>query len=151
MEQVLPALENIIDPIWAAIHCNRHGDRRAAIVLLQDVLGKDLRCLDAHAHLGNLVFPTFPAHALLHYEIGIAIGDYALGAGFTGALPWSYLDNRPFLRCLHSQALALWRLNRTEEAAHVFERLLRLNPADGQGAKQNLADLQAGCDWEDNV
>lgn len=49
----------------------------------------------AHAHLGNLVFDTFPARALVHYEIGMRIGELFLLDGFDGALPWSALYNVP--------------------------------------------------------
>jgi len=149
MEQVPPLVGSDSDPICDAAHRKRHGDMRGAIGLLQDVLGEDLRCLDAHAHLGNWAFPTLPAHALLHYEIGVAIGDHALGPAFTGALLWSLLDNRPFLRCLHGQGLALWRLGRLEEAAQVFERLLRLSPTDELNAERKRTEVLAGTAWDE--
>jgi len=152
MEQVLPgtAAGSGFDPILAAVDRKRRGDVAGAVRLLMDLLTEDLRCLDAHAHLGNLVFPSYPEHALIHYEIGAAIGEHALGPTFAGALPWSLLDNRPFLRCLHGQGLALWRLERMEEAARVFERLLWLNPADGQGAGRCWAEVQAGRPWQED-
>jgi hypothetical protein len=149
MEQVLPWTRpgSNFDPILMAIERKQRGDIRGAVLLLMDLLTEDLRCLDAHVHLGNLVFPTHPEHALIHYEVGVAIGEHALGPAFTGALPWSYLDNRPFLRCLHAQGLALWRLVRLEEAARTFKQLLLLDPADGQGAESLLAEVKAGRPW----
>ena len=149
MEQVLPwtTPASDFDPILVAVERKQRGNIRGAVLLLMDLLAEDLRCLDGHGHLGNIVFPTHPEHALIHYEIGVAIGEHALGSGFVGALPWSYLDNRPFLRCLLAQGLALWRLGRLEEAARVFERLLWLDPADGQGAESLLAEMKAGRPW----
>ena len=152
MEQVLPGTTpgSNFDPMLVVIARKERGDIRGAALLLMDLLADDLRCLDAHVHLGNIVFPTYPEHALIHYEIGVAIGEHALGSDFAGAHPWSYLDNRPFLRCLYAQGLTLWRLGRLEDAARVFERLLGLNPADGQGAGRFLADVQAGRPWEED-
>jgi len=149
MEQVLPWTKpgSNFDPILIAVERKQRGDIRGAVLLLMDLLTEELRCLDAHGHLGNLVFQTHPEHALIHYEIGVAIGEHALGSGFVGALPWSYFDNRPFLRCLHAQGLALWRLGHLEKAASVFERLLWLDPADGQGAGRLLAEVKAGRPW----
>lgn len=123
MEQMLPGAVagSGADPVLNAIARRKSGDVNGAVQLLMDLVAEDLRCLDAHAYLGNFVFPTYPEHALIHYDIGVAIGDHALGPGFAGALPWSYLNNRPFLRCLHGKGLALWRLRRLEEGAGAFE------------------------------
>jgi len=152
MEQVLPGTTSgsDFDPIIVALQQKKRGDIRGAVVVLMDLLTEDLRCLDAHVHLGNIAFPTYPEHALIHYEIGVAIGEHALGSDFAGALPWSYLDNRPFLRCLYAQGLTLWRLGRLEDAARVFERLLGLDPADGQGAGRLLTAVQAGRAWDED-
>lgn len=74
--------------------------------LLMDALLRDLRCLDAHAHLGNLAFDGTPEEAILHYEVGVRIGELPLPAGFEGVLPWGALYIRPFLRCLHGYGCA---------------------------------------------
>ena len=75
-----------------------------------DLCQADLRCLDAHAHLGNSVFDWRPEEAIRHYEAGVRIGELSLGEGFDGLLPWGWIDNRPFLRCMHGFGLCLWRL-----------------------------------------
>jgi hypothetical protein len=51
------------------------GDYIGARELLMEVLGTDLRCLDGHAHLGNIEFEHSPEIAIVHYEIGIRIGE----------------------------------------------------------------------------
>ncbi len=108
----------------------------------------DLRCLDAHAHLGNFVFGLNPQDALRHYEIGLRIGELSLGGDFNGLLPWSLVDNRPFLRCMHGFALCLWRLGRFSEAALVFQRMLWLNPSDNQGVRFLIDPVKAKTPWD---
>lgn len=122
---------------------------RGARKLLMEVLCRDLRCLDAHALLGNLVFERWPQRAIVHYEMGIRIGELSLPAGFDGVLVWGVLYNRPFLRCLHGYGLCLWRLGRVEEAEQVFERMLSLNPNDNQGVRSCCDDIRHGRPWEE--
>ena len=101
--------------------------------ILVALLATDLRCLDAHAHLGNLLFDGSPGDALRHYEVGVRIAELSLGEAFDAVLPWGRVDNRPFLRCLNGYGLCLWRLGRLDEAARVFDRMLWMNPSDNQG------------------
>ena len=114
-----------------------------------DTLLRDLRCVDAHAHLGNIEFDRWPKRASLHYEIGVRIGELSLPPGFDGALIWGRIYNRPFLRCLHGLGLCHWRLGRAEEALAVFERILMLNPNDNQGIRFLREDLRRVGTWED--
>ncbi len=114
-----------------------------------NLLAQDLRCLDAHSHLGNFELDLRPARALRHYSVGLGIGVYALGKTFNDVLPWGLLDNRPFLRCLMGVGLSWWRLGKLDEAAAFFRKLLWLNPGDNQGARLNLAAVEAGETWED--
>jgi hypothetical protein len=103
MEQVFPGEHRHgeeTDPILQAIERHDSGDLLGAAGILMKMLAADLRCLDAHAHLGNFIFDDCPAEALRHYEVGVRIGELSLGHGFDGVLPWGHIDNRPFLRCL---------------------------------------------------
>jgi hypothetical protein len=150
MEQVLPGADPEdfdSDPIVDASELNAAGDRAGAREVLMKLLAQDLRCLDAHAHLGNFAFDRSPSEALRHYEIGVSIGAFALGRKFDGVLPWGLIDNRPFLRCLHGMGLCSWRSGNTREAAAVFRKMLWLNPSDNQGARFNLAAVEAGKSW----
>lgn len=87
--------------------------------------------------------------ATRHYEVGVRIGELALGPKFTGLLPWGYIDSRPFLRCLSGFGLCLWRLNSFAEAKCVFDRILRLNPNDNQGVRFLIDDVRAQKPWTD--
>jgi hypothetical protein len=137
------------EPTLRAVELSAAGDVDGARDLLMDTLLRDLRCLDAHAHLGNLEFDHSPNRALVHYEIGLRIGELSLPAGFDGVLPWGRLYNRPFLRCLNGYGLALWRLGRLVEAQQAFERNLSLNPNDNQGVRFCWEDVRRGRTWEE--
>lgn len=124
------------------------GDDEGARRLLMEALGIDLRCIDAHAHLGNLEFDRSPERAMVHYEIGIRIGELSLPPGFDGLLDWGGIFNRPFLRCLNGHGLCLWRLGDFAAARRVFERLLSFSPNDNMGARFNWHDVVQGHGWQ---
>jgi len=150
MEQVLPGMDYDDpdgDPICRSNDFKDAGDPAGAREILMDLCEADLRCLDAHAHLGNLIFDLGAEAAIRHYEVGVRIGELSLGDHFDGVLPWGLIDNRPFLRCLYSYGLCLWRLERFDEAADVFERILWLNPSDNQGARFVIDAVRAGHPW----
>jgi hypothetical protein len=117
--------------------------------LLHKVLAIDLRCLDAHALLGERNLAHWPPLSLHHFELGVAIGSLTVRDDFDGVLPWGLVDNRPFLRCLLGFSRALLRLDRREDAAAVLRRLLRLDPADHLSARASLAAIEAGKTWRD--
>lgn len=150
MEQILPGTDPEDpwdDPIVESVDRSNAGDRRGARRMLMELCRQDLRCLDAHAHLGYILFDKRPADALRHYEVGVRIGELSLGTHFDGLLPWGWIDNRPFLRCLSGFGLCLWRMGQYEEAARVFTRMLWLNPSDNQGARFLVDDARAGVPW----
>ena len=150
MEQVLPgwdADDPFSDPIGESNDRKDSGDSEGAYKILMDLCQADLRCLDAHAHLGNFVFDWRPKEAIRHYEAGVRIGELSLGEGFDGLLPWGWIDNRPFLRCMHGFGLCLWRLGRFEEAGRIFDRMLWLNPSDNQGVRCLIGEVRARAAW----
>ncbi len=155
MEQVVPGvkredLDIDTDPILQAVELKDSGDLLGATKVLADLLILDLRCLDAHAHLGNFAFHRDDIDvALRHYDIGRQIGELSLGPDFKNVLRWAMIDNRPYLRCFHGYGLCLWRLKRFDEAAAIFTRMLWMNPSDNQGARFNLEDVRDKEEWED--
>ena len=76
------------------------------------------------------------AHAL--WEQSVRIGRKAFPRDFQvgrDRLEWGWLENRPFLRCLHGLALDIYDGEETEEALELFQELLSLNPNDNQGVR----------------
>ena len=124
------------------------GDHEGARKLVMEVLCADLRCIDAHAHLGNLEFDRSPGRAMAHYEVGVRIAELSLPPGFDGVIVWGRIYNRPFLRCLQGYGLCLWRLGKPAEAQRVFERILSLNPNDNQGVRSCWDDVRHDRPWE---
>ncbi len=154
MEQVLPGENSedlFSDPITESNERKESGDAAGAYRILMDLCQTDLRCLDAHAHLGNLAWDQWPEEAIRHYEAGFRIGELSLGEDFNGVLPWGWIDNRPFLRCMYGFGLCLWRLGRFEESARIFDRILWLNPSDNQGVRFLIDDVRAKVTWQNSM
>lgn len=152
MEQVTPGMDPNdpdSDPICEVNDLKAAGDWENANNLLMALCQADLRCLDAHAHLGNFVFDYRPQEAIRHYEVGVRIGELSLPPGFNGLLPWGFIDNRPFLRCLHGYGLCLWRMKQFAEAGHVFDYMLQFNPMDNQGVRFLIPEVRERIAWED--
>jgi hypothetical protein len=151
MEQLLPGYDFSdpeCDPIGVSNDLKDSGNIEAAKKILMELCEADLRCLDAHAHLGNLAFSQWPWYPARHYEVGFRIGELSLLEGFDGVLPWGHIDNRPFLRCMHGFGLCLWRLGKFEEASQIFDRMLWLNPSDNQGIRFLIDGVLAKRPWE---
>ena len=144
----LPGFDVDENPTCDAAELAEAGDYDGARKLLMDVLCTELRCIDAHAHLGNWEFDRSPKRAMVHYDIGIRIAELSLPPGFDGLLLWGHTHNRPFLRCLHGHGLCLWRLGEHSAATQVFERILSLNPNDNQGTRFCWDDVRQGRPWE---
>jgi hypothetical protein len=130
-----------------AIDLKDSGKIARAKKLLEGLLVKDVRCLDAHAHLGNFAFDKDVRTALDHYRRGVLIGELSLGGQFDGVLSWHMIDNRPFLRCLNGLGLCLWRLEQFEEAETLFVRLLWMSPSDNLGIRFLLPPVRARELW----
>ncbi len=152
MEQMFPGEDPedpFDDPITQSNELKDAGQRTEAEKMLMELCQADLRCLDAHSHLGNLVFDQRPQEAIRHYEVGLRIGELSLGNDFNDVLLWGHIDNRPFLRCLHGYGLCLWRLGRFDKAERVFDRMLWLNPPDNQGVRFVIDEMSAKTAWKD--
>jgi len=152
MEQVLPGEDPedpLNDPINRSNDFKEAGMHAEAEKILMQLCRADLRCLDAHAHLGNFDFDHWPQQAILHYEVGLRIGELSLGEDFSGVLAWGLIDNRPFLRCMHGYGLCLWRLGRFDEAEHILEKMLWLNPSDNQGVRFIIDEVKTKTPWKD--
>lgn len=153
MEQILPGSDPDdidSDSIIEANELKDAGERDQADRILMKLCEADLRCLDAHAHLGHYVFDFSAKDALRHFEVGFRIGELSLDPDFDDLLPWGYINNRPFLRCMKGFGLCLWRLNRFAEAERIFDRMLWLNPSDNQGVRFPVDEVRAQKPWTDD-
>ncbi len=137
MEQVIPGEDpdDCSDPVIESNEKKDSGDFSSAYDILMGLCRADLRCLDAHAHLGNLSFDTRP-----NWRIVTASGLQRRSA-------WGMIDNRPFLRCLNGYGLCLWRLERFDESLAVCKRMLWLNPSDNQGVRFVIDDVRKRRAW----
>lgn len=152
-EQLLPGGANPDpgDPILDAVVLSHSGYPGQARALLEDLVEWDARCIDAHAHLGGLAFNDGDIEeARAHYATGLRIAEASLPHEFGGVLGWGWIDNRPFLRCLHGLTISTWRLEQHPEAQWLCQALLWLNPADNQGARELLPKIAAGEAWPDD-
>jgi tetratricopeptide (TPR) repeat protein len=61
----------------------------------------------------------------------------------------SAYSDRSYLRCLYGYGECLYRLQETEDARKVFEKLLWLNPDDHQGVRALIAAIDAATSWSD--
>ena len=77
----------------------------------RQLLGEALDLWNQAVSLGRKAFPK----------------DFRIGKG---RLEWGWLDNRPFLRCLHGLALAVYERGEIQEALKLFQELLSLKPSD---------------------
>ncbi len=141
------------DSVGFALELFEAGYDVDAVNVIHETLTEDLRCIDAHTALGNHHFEqrTFWEPALLHYQVAVQLGQWFLGPGFAGQLPWGLIENRPFLRALHGLGLCHYRAGATDEALAVFHQMMRYNPSDNQGARMLIKDIEAGRTWQEAV
>lgn len=82
MEQILPGQDRddpFSDSVLEANYLKDSGNCRGVYTILMSLCQADLRCLDAHSHLGNLLSDRRPEGAIRHYEAGFRIGELFLG------------------------------------------------------------------------
>ncbi len=99
-------------------------------------------CVDAHVFLAEAAKSVESALEL--YRKGVEAGKRDLGpkafeedVGYF----WGLLETRPYMRCLHALAQMLRRSGDKEEAADHYLEMLRLNPNDNQGVRDELLPL----------
>lgn len=66
----------------------------------------------------------------------------------SATMPWGFPANRPFLRLLADHGFEASAHHKSDEAVDTFRLLLRLNPNDNHGVRDNLVnlELEAGAD-----
>jgi len=99
----------------------------------------DSDCIEAYDYLGSL--EPIPHTAILYYKNGIEIGKriYAK-THFKDGIGnfWIIHETRAFMSCMHGYAECLKNMGRFHEAVSVYEEMIRLNPNDNQGVRDQL-------------
>jgi tetratricopeptide (TPR) repeat protein len=75
------------------------------------------------------------------YKKALAAARKSLGGKLPAKLAWDE-HGKPALRAIHGLGLNHFRKGEFKQAAGFFEELLRLNPADNQGAHFLLEDAK---------
>jgi len=95
--------------------------------------------IDVYHHLAMLLDETgcYP-EAFQMWQQAVQLGLSALPRSFSigrDLLPWSILDNRPFLRAYHGLGFDFFERGDIESALSIFTNILALNPNDNQGIR----------------
>ena len=139
-EFVYPSIYyDLTDEFHAGCERYEEGDIDEAERVFKGVLAEMPDHLDAIHHLAIVLSERDlieQAHNLWVQAVGIGRKafprEFELGGD---RLEWGWLENRPFLRCLHGLALAKYDNGEVEEALRLFQELLSLNPNDNQGVR----------------
>jgi tetratricopeptide (TPR) repeat protein len=105
-----------------------------------NALRLDNNCTDAWVYLGYDAGDELEL-AFVFFTLALMAGFATLGQEMfdehAGEF-WIVEETRPFMRALEAVARTNWDLGEDEAAATYFEEMLRLNPADSQGARYPL-------------
>jgi len=144
----------LMDEFHAGCELFEEGRLIEAELAFRKVLAHMPEHLDAIHHLALVLSNQGEdLHAYDLWQLSVVIGHMAFPPEFehdVDRLPWSHLDNRPFLRCLYGWALARYESEQLEEALSLFQEYLSLNPDDNQGARSMALELLVTLGrWED--
>jgi len=136
------------DPCIYAMDLFYAGKENKAKRELGAFLCKDWRYLDGHNHLGLMEERVGRYEKMRkHYELAVKIGSLTINKNLKRIiLPWSIIENRPFLRALHGYGLALAHLGLKDEALGIFEWCYEICPMDNLGVRFLIDGLKHGKD-----
>ncbi len=102
-------------------------------------LQMDSECIEAYEYLGAL--EPIPETAILYYKNGIDIGKRVFAKTYLkdsiGNF-WIIHETRSFMRCMQAYADCLKDMGRYHDSVSVYEEMIRLNPNDNQGVRDQL-------------
>jgi pentatricopeptide repeat protein len=134
-KESLTTKEQAQDLIFEAIELADDDGYQLALKALQ----MDSDCIEAYEYLGSLE-PIFET-AILYYKNGIGIAKriYAK-THFKDGIGnfWMIHETRPFMRCMQALADCLRHMGRFHDAISIYEEMIRLNPNDNQGVRDQL-------------
>ncbi|MFC1919783.1 tetratricopeptide repeat protein [Chloroflexota bacterium] len=129
----------VMDQFHRGCESYEQGSGGEAESIFKAVLAQVPYHLDAIHHLAIVQQEQgLIGHAKDLWEQSVRIGRQTFPPDFEvgrDRLEWGWLENRPFLRCLHGLALAKYENGEVEEALVLFRELLSLNPNDNQGIR----------------
>jgi hypothetical protein len=100
-------------------------------------LEKDIDCIDAYILLSHCATTLGEQIALLRAAVLAGERVWALHLKRKDMHWWSSVGTRPYMRGLHELGLALIDAEDLGGAEAVFNKLLKLNPNDNQGVREN--------------
>lgn len=134
-KESLTIKEQAQDLIYEAIEQSEDKGYQLALEALQ----MDPDCTEAYEYLGAL--EPIPETAILYFKNGVDIGRRIFANTYfkenIGNF-WLIQETRPFMRCLRAYADCLSDLGRFRESVEVFEEMIKLNPNDNQGVRDQL-------------
>ena len=105
------------------------------------VINREQTFLDAYAHIGHELLNNGEIkEAEDCYRIGLDIAQKLIPEDFSGRIPWSDLDNRPFLRLHHGYTLCHVRNQDIKKALQLMEEHLAWNPNDNLDVRTLLSE-----------
>ena len=133
-----------MDEMFDAVEMMEDGLTMKPDRVFREILREQPYHLDAAHHLAvSRLRQGDGSEALYLWEQAVDIGRRAFPLSFSigrDMIPWLYLDNRPFLRCLYSLATLRLDMERYGEGIWLLRELLLLNPGDNQGCRYLLAE-----------
>ncbi len=139
-EFVYPSIyDDLMDKFDAGCEFYEQGNLDEAERSFKAVLTQMPDHLDAIHHLALVLSQrNLVDQARDLWDQAVRVGRKAFPQDFEPGidrLEWGWLENRPFLRCLHGLALARYDEGDVKEALRLFQELLSLNPNDNQGVR----------------
>jgi len=134
-KESLTIKEQAQDLIFEAIEQPDDKGYQLALKALQ----MDTDCIEAYEYLGTL--EPIPETAILYYKYGIEIGRRIFAKTyFKDSIGhfWMIHETRPFMRCMQAYADCLKDMGRYHDSVLVFEEMIKLNPNDNQGIRDQL-------------
>jgi len=132
------ALDDAVDLLRAGLLKDAEKDLKRILKDLPDHL-------DALHHLALVKEELGDNESAFHlWEQAVSLGKKAFPDKFKlgrDRLDWGFLNNRPFLRCMHGYGCTLLERGEKEKALSIFEEMLALNPNDNQGVREIVVEL----------